>query len=362
MNKKFLWCLVSLVCILLLGSCGTPKYVGQWYIGQASLSKIVDTLTPEFLEDYGIEDPSSEEADMLVGFIEYGLIDSDIAELFSLDLKEDGKFSLSSEGTSYEGTYSVSKDKILTLTVDNVSVEYGSFNKDFTELTIDAMKDSVGFVIPMEKKNADSKDLVFLWPEIEKGKDASLETVKALVENGADANYGANNYGERLFFAAIRKECPEEVVLYLIENTDFKYINACDEYGGSALLEALSDDENASYSIVKALLDAGADISLGTVWGYDPVQYAIMYCSDEIAVEVIAKASQEQINSLNDGITCLGLALSKDDAASVSVVKALLDAGADISLGTVWGLDTATYAKEYCSPEINLLLSEGGNL
>lgn len=353
MNKKFFVCLSVLFCFLLLLSCEKPKYVGEWYVGQESVSEIVEALTPEYLREYRNYHYGLVSQDTVAGLIEYKLMDSDEFDVL-LDLKENGKCLISSQGSSQEAKYSVSKDNVLTLTADDESIEFGSFNSDFTRLSIDVYKDFLGFVIPLEKKTENSKELVYLWPEIEKGENASIETVKTLVMNGADVNYGVNDDEERLFFAAISEGCAEDIVLYLIENTDPKYINVCNEDSETALLEVLSHGEKASYNIVKALLDAGADISTGILRGYNPLQYAILCCSEEIALEVIAKADTEQINKLTYKMTCLGIALSRDKKASLAVVKALFDAGADITLGKSRDFDPLHYAIKYCSDEVAL--------
>ena len=361
MKKKFLFSLIlALACAIFIISCGSPKYLGHWFMGKNALSKTIENAANYVFNECGITDKDSDKANMMAGQIEYLFMNNGMLNLCSLDLKEDGNFTMISQvsGEHWEGQYSVSKDNDLTLTVDNESVEFGSFNEDFTELTVYAFEDSVEFNFVLEKEGKNSQECVFLWPEIEKGAGADIEAVKELIKNGADPNYGVNSDGERLFFAAIEENCPEDIILYLITNTDARYINSCDEYEDTALLNILSKDDEASLNIVKALIDAGADITLGKSWGYNPLQYAIKYCSEDVAIYMIGCATKDQLNMLvDDSSTCLCVALSKDDEASLNIVKALIDAGADITLGSVWGLSPILYAKKYCSVEISNILT-----
>ncbi len=357
MKKRVLFSVLLFLLAVSFVSAGTPDYVGSWYIGKESLSEMIDYLVPIMLGGNGISDSEYDETSIRAAQIEYELAEEDIEDVFSLELKEDGTFISTSDGTSTEGIYFVSKDNVLTLKIDKVAVDYGTFDADFKKLNIDLLEEQLGFSVLLEKKDEYSKAFVYLWPEIEKGEDADIDIVKELIKKGADPNFGANYIGERLVSAAISNDCPEDVILYLTKHTEPKCINALDSYGETALLKALGRDEDASVSVVRALLDAGADVSLGESWGYNPLEYAIVYCSDDVALALIASSSKEQLNALNeDDRTCLGMELYKDEEASSSVVRALLDAGADISLGTLWGHNLLEYAVVYCNDDVALAL------
>lgn len=357
-NKKIITLfVVATVLSLVLVSCGDPKYIGQWFFGRESAIKTIENLTPMLLKESGVTDNTSLEAKKMIGALEYQLMNIGENSFLQFELKDKNEISLTFSGMTIEGKYTVSKDNVLTVTANDTSLALGTFDSDYTEFIIsDDFESEVGFKIYLEKKDENSHDFVYLWPEIEKGEEASLETVMDLIKDGADANYGVNNYGERLVEAAIRKNCPENVILYIIERTNPDYINEFDVYNSTALIEELSKDEDASEKIVGALMDAGADITLGSYYGYNPLQYAIRYCSEEVILTMLGRATAEQVNTTKEDSSCLMLELYKDEDASANIVATLLNAGADIMLGSYYGYNPLEYSIKYCNEDVILTM------
>lgn len=177
--------------------------------------------------------------------------------------------------------------------------------------------------------------------------NSSMDVVSFLVEKGMDTSSMDVDY---LF------EYPESLVISVIKSDSYD-VNSENKYGRTPLLSALSFDEEASEAVVKALLEKGADTTKGTLWGYGPVTYAIRYCSDEVAILLI-NATPDVNSPDSEGNYPLPVAVGKDEKASVEVVKLLLEKGADKNLGTIWGYDSVSYAKMYCSQEIVELLTK----
>ena len=176
---------------------------------------------------------------------------------------------------------------------------------------------------------------------------SSPEVVGFLISNGMDfSDIGDLN---DVF------DLPKEIVISIVSSDSFD-VNATDYWGFTPLLSALYLDEKASAEVVKILLDKGADADKGILWGEGPVSYAIEYCPEEVAIALINASADVSVPD-EGGKYPLCVALGKDDKASATIVKLLLEKGADPKKGKIWGSDPISYAKEYCSTEIvNLLI------
>lgn len=189
--------------------------------------------------------------------------------------------------------------------------------------------------------------------ELNNDEDASVYVVKALIAAGADVTLGESWGYNPLCYAM--SYCNDDVKLVLISAATEKQINTVEE-GITPLLVELYNDEDASVDVVKALIAAGADVTLGGFWEYNPLLYAFDMCNDDVKLALISAATKEQINTAVEGITPLLIELGQDEYASVDVVKALIAAGADVTLGELWGFGPIKYAARYCSDEILRLL------
>lgn len=118
--------------------------------------------------------------------------------------------------------------------------------------------------------------------------DGNVEKVRALIDAGADVKEHCNINGDTALIIAAMSPYPEMVRLLLEKGA---HINACDNYGCSALRLAVpkaiwarrSDDVNERadadkrMEIVRILLDAGADFLLRDDEGGTPLSTAAKY-------------------------------------------------------------------------------------
>ena len=199
-----------------------------------------------------------------------------------------------------------------------------------------------------------SYDTTPLLAELGRDSDARVGVVKALIEKGADPNSGTSWGYPPLQYAAAY--CDEEILYALLESPLID-INITDTYGKTVLLAELGRDSKARIGVVEALIDGGINPNMGTSWGYSPAEYAIAYCSEEIALRVLA-SKYIDVNLLDEyGKTPLLVALSQDSNCSVRIVQALINLNANPNIGQSWGLNAVDYAKRYCSTEVyNLVL------
>ena len=110
---------------------------------------------------------------------------------------------------------------------------------------------------------------------------AYVALVKAMIAHGLDVNF-RYSYGETALMIACGSDCPNEIKLALIEaGAD---VNAKDEDGKTALYyELWYHDEEASFDVVKAMIEHGVDVDACKINGLSARRYAAEYCSAEIA-------------------------------------------------------------------------------
>jgi ankyrin repeat protein len=145
------------------------------------------------------------------------------------------------------------------------------------------------------------------------------ELVRLLLENGADVN-AVNQDGDNVLFAAA--ECPDNVsVLDLLLRAGAK-INARNKMGRTALIgatsigdlrnvafllkqepdiDAVTDEEETALTfavvweypdVVKALIEAGANVSWQDSHGWTALKYALQEGNEEI-IRLVRKASEK---------------------------------------------------------------------
>ena len=148
----------------------------------------------------------------------------------------------------------------------------------------------------------DNYDSTPLMRELEKDDEASLDVVQTLLDQGADPNTGESwGYPPLIYSIAY---CSEDITMAIL-NSGLADVNKTDDYDGTPLLRELEKDDDASLIIINALLRNGADTTLGESWGYNPVEYAAVFCSEEIAetlknAPVITPAEPIQLNEVPD--------------------------------------------------------------
>ena len=131
-----------------------------------------------------------------------------------------------------------------------------------------------------------------------------------------------------------------EVVKILIENG--ADINAKDNGGTTALMNASTEDDYINYEICKLLIENGANVNDKDLQGANALIYASTFGNYE-TVKLLIENGVE-INTQNkDGYTALMEAAISDDE---EIVKLLIENGADINIKNNDGKTALDFAEE----------------
>ena len=160
------------------------------------------------------------------------------------------------------------------------------------------------------------------------------QTVRALVEEGADVNAARADGATPLLWAA-HWDALEAVDLLLTADAD---VDAADDHGVTPLERAA---ENASLAIVQALLDAGADPNVAQTSGLAPLMTAARTGNVAIVEALVTGGADANAETTETKSTALMWAVSE---AHRDVVDVLLDVGADPHVSTTKGLTPLLYA------------------
>ena len=163
---------------------------------------------------------------------------------------------------------------------------------------------------------------------------SSLDTVKLLLENGADVNLKNDNKATPLLMAA------------RISNIDSSYdtVKLLLEYGADVnlknidgwtalMMSARYSNTDSTFNTVKLLLEYGADINLKNNEGWTTVMLAARYSNNESSldtVKLLLKHNPDVNLFKNNGHSALMIATKySNDGSSLDTVKSLLEYGAD---------------------------------
>ena len=160
------------------------------------------------------------------------------------------------------------------------------------------------------------------------------QTVRALVEAGADVNAARADGATALLWAAYW-DALEVVDLLVTAGAD---INGADDHGVTPLERAA---ENASLAMVEALLGAGADPDLAQTSGLTPLMTAARTGNAAIVQALIARGASVNAATTETRSTALMWAV---DEPHPEIVRVLLDAGADPHVSTTNGFTPLLYA------------------
>ncbi len=110
-------------------------YVGKWEMNEEALDSLID----QYLAESGIDVTSptySFYRDYMKELIMQQLKSFGMTAVITLVLNEDGTCSVISGEESASGTYSVSDEREISVTFDGSTITFGSFDEDYTRLTI----------------------------------------------------------------------------------------------------------------------------------------------------------------------------------------------------------------------------------
>ncbi len=153
-----------------------------------------------------------------------------------------------------------------------------------------------------------------------------INLVRYYLSNGNNPDAICYRRGESAIHLAVSNENIDVIKQLANAGADLNYISQKNSY--TPLLLALRI--GASISVIKTLLDLGADISLETDLGLTPLMYASRYLS--LSVIRLLLESGANLNEYNDRLqTPLMLALLADREDNLSVINYLVSNGADVN-------------------------------
>ncbi len=156
-------------------------------------------------------------------------------------------------------------------------------------------------------------------PLIEAAKDGDWETVRALVEQGADVTATAPDGATALHWASYWDDV-ETAELLIRANA---YVSAANELGATPLWIA---SLNGSARMVRSLLAAGADPNVALLSGEAPIMTASRTGNPQVVEQLLAAGADPNISATR-GQTALMWAASQGHS---DVVGVLLEYGADV--------------------------------
>jgi uncharacterized protein len=155
---------------------------------------------------------------------------------------------------------------------------------------------------------------------IDAAKRGDQATVRALLNDGTNANVGQADGTRALFWAASRNDA-QMVDLLLRAGAE---VNAANDYGATALYVAAA---NADEAVVAKLLDAKADPNRALSSDETPLMQAARRGKDGVVRLLLARGANPNAKESNGGQTALMWAVSERHPG---VAEALIKGGADV--------------------------------
>jgi len=157
-------------------------------------------------------------------------------------------------------------------------------------------------------------------PLIEAAKDADWETVRTLLEQGADVTATAPDGATALHWASYWDDT-ETAELLIRANAD---VSAQNDLGATPLWIA---SLNGSSSMVRSLLDAGADPNAALLSGETPTMTAARTGSPQVVEQLLAAGADPNANATRSQTALMWAASQRHS----EVVGVLLEHGADLN-------------------------------
>lgn len=110
--------------------------IGRWEMSEEELDSVIDN----YLAESGIDSTSATYSfykTYMKELIMQQLNASGITAVITLDIAGDGTCTISSGDESLSGTYTLTQDRVLNVSVDDVVIFYGVFDESFRKLTIE---------------------------------------------------------------------------------------------------------------------------------------------------------------------------------------------------------------------------------
>jgi len=192
----------------------------------------------------------------------------------------------------------------------------------------------------------------------------AIETVRLLVEKGADAKAVGASGRTGLILAAGANDL-EMVRFFLEQGVNVNAVNTTDISGHTALMAAAAQNNTAA---VRLLIDKGANVNMAATdaatvkngplafKGRTALMMAASYGSPEL-IGLLLNAKAEVNAKDVAGLTPLMFAVASENQ-DPEIVKLMLSAGADPSARSTAGETALDWAHKYGSPEILKLLKD----
>ena len=167
-----------------------------------------------------------------------------------------------------------------------------------------------------------------------------LAMVKLFIAAKIDVNAKNNNGKTTLMYAAGNNENPEVIKALIDAGADVNYsMTGGQAPGWTALMAAVR--WNPNFEIAKVLIDAGADVNAKTKDGGTVLERASLGSAGSEVIKILLQAGADVNAKNNAGWTAL-MSAARDNT-NPEVVKALINAGADIGAYVEHPITTAAY-------------------
>jgi len=183
---------------------------------------------------------------------------------------------------------------------------------------------------------------------------SSFETVKLLVEKGANVN-AVNTYIRETSY--IKNGDFDDKRFNFGYNAGTAYENI--GMNRTVLMYALN---NKDLKVVKFLLDKGADITVRDMYGEDILFYAVAKNNPRITELLIDRGANVNVKD-NKGRTPLMYAIMQkrtQDYYNYGIITFLIEKGANVNETDNDGNTALTYAKKYSAHDVIKILSDNG--
>ena len=182
--------------------------------------------------------------------------------------------------------------------------------------------------------------------------------VEQALKSGVNANAKDADGFSALGTAAMRESDDSEAIFVVRALLDAGAdVNGTDRDGETALMKAV--EYRSDIRVVQALLDAGANPNVRNRYGSTPLREASGYARNLPVVQVLlAAGAQVDARNGNDGCTALARAAQRHNDASM--VQTLLDTGADVNARCKDGSTPLMQAAIFSGPETVAILLEAG--
>jgi ankyrin repeat protein len=161
-------------------------------------------------------------------------------------------------------------------------------------------------------------------------------------------------FSESDFINAVQQGDAEAVKLFL----DAGMSPDAEENGRTALIEAARRGHS---DLALILIDAGADVNAKDTYGVSSLMFAAITGSGEVIVKLLEKSADVNVRD-QDGRTALIEALTTENDLPDEMIKALIDASADVNRAIYNGITPVMLAADGSPQILRMIIAAGADV